>query len=63
MAEKGIDYSTDLARALGLEATNVRDWRSGRHRPNAAACRKLAEFFGRPEAEVLALAGHGALGG
>jgi transcriptional regulator with XRE-family HTH domain len=51
-----------LARAVDVSPPTVSKWRSGRSVPDVANCQKLADFLSRPIAEVLAVAGHPAMG-
>lgn len=50
--------NNQFAEYVGVGKNTVSAWRRGRSDPGPANCRKVAEYFGRPPDEVLALVGH-----
>jgi len=47
-----------LSYAIEVSHVTIGKWIKGIYTPNPANCRKLAQYFGVPEDQVLTLAGH-----
>jgi len=47
-----------LSYALCISHVTIGKWLKGTYTPNSKNCRKIAVFFGVPEEDVLAIAGH-----
>lgn len=56
MDERGLGVN-QLAEYTGIYGSAISRWLNGRSRPDPDNCVRLAEFFGRPQREVLQVAG------
>lgn len=50
--------NNQFAEYVGVGKNTVSAWRRGKSDPGPKNCRRVAEYFGRPPDEVLALVGH-----
>lgn len=57
MDERNIN-ALSLSYGLRTSHVTIGKWLEGTYVPNPKSCRKLAQFFGVPEEQVLTLAGH-----
>ena len=47
----------DLAAQVGVLDGDIEDWLAGRRMPVGDECRRLGEFFGLAESEIIAICG------
>lgn len=57
LQERGL-RPADLARASGLTASRISNWKAGKIRPTTESCIAVADALGIPREEVLAEAGY-----
>ena len=57
LAERRDVTTMELAAEVGVLDGDVEDWLAGRKMPVGQECRRLGEFFGLPESEVVSLCG------
>jgi ribosome-binding protein aMBF1 (putative translation factor) len=57
LAERRDMTTSDLAAEIGVLDGDVEDWLAGRRTPVGQECRRLGQFFGVPDQEIVALCG------
>ena len=57
LAERRDVTTMDLAAGVGVLDGDVEDWLAGRKMPVGDECRRLGEFFGLAESEMIAICG------